>query len=91
MVRLNAERLGGLCAQFTSPVEVNWGYMDEKLLQRFWSSRSNERAGLASIADRTLVFHRGITTVRAHACTCLTHACTLLLGLLCRAAEIQCP
>ncbi len=50
--------------QFNSPVEVNWDYMDGELLQRFWAGRSAERAGAAPIADRILVFHRGITTVR---------------------------
>lgn len=53
------------CAQFNSPVEVNWNYMDGELLHRFWASHEEERAGAASIADRVLVFHRGISTVRA--------------------------
>ncbi|EIE18772.1 hypothetical protein COCSUDRAFT_60075 [Coccomyxa subellipsoidea C-169] len=50
---------------FNSPVEVNWNYMDGELLHRFWASHEEERAGAASIADRVLVFHRGISTVRA--------------------------
>ncbi|CAL8464423.1 g3958 [Coccomyxa elongata] len=50
---------------FNSPVEVNWDYMDGELLQRFWAGRSAERAGASPIADRILVFHRGISTVKA--------------------------
>ncbi|KAK9905089.1 hypothetical protein WJX75_009516 [Coccomyxa subellipsoidea] len=50
---------------FNSPVEVNWNYMDGELLQRFWAGHGEDRLGAASIADRILVFHRGISTVRA--------------------------
>ena len=50
--------------QFNSPVEVNWEYMDTELMQRYWANHEDERAGTASISDRILVFHRGISTVR---------------------------
>ncbi len=51
-------------AQFNSPVEVNWEYMDRELMQRYWANHEAERAGTAPISDRILVFHRGISTVR---------------------------
>lgn len=53
-----------LLLQFNSPVEVNWEYMDSELMQRFWASHADERASKASISDRILVFHRGISTVK---------------------------
>ena len=49
--------------QFNSPVEVNWEYMDRGLMERYWANHEAERAGTASISDRILVFHRGISTV----------------------------
>ena len=51
-------------AQFNSPVEVNWEYMDTGLMRRFWANHEDERASKADISDRVLVFHRGISTVR---------------------------
>ena len=54
------------CMQFNSPVEVNWEYMDSSLMQRFWKNHEEERADVASISDRILVFHRGISTVSLH-------------------------
>ena len=50
-------------AQFNSPVEVNWEYMDMDLMHRFWANHADERGSKASISDRILVFHRGISTV----------------------------
>ena len=50
-------------AQFNSPVEVNWEYMDMDLMHRFWANHADERGSKASISDHILVFHRGISTV----------------------------
>ena len=58
--------------QFNSPVEVNWEYMDTELMKRYWANHKEERAGTASISDRILVFHRGISTVRLAALLILT-------------------
>ena len=54
--------------QFNSPVEVNWEYMDTGLMQRYWANHEEERSGTASISDRILVFHRGISTVSSLQC-----------------------
>ena len=50
---------------FNSPVEVNWKALDTGLLSRFWSARPGERARAAPVADRILIYHRGVKTVRA--------------------------
>lgn len=44
--------------------------MDGELLQRFWAGHGEDRLGAASIADRILVFHRGISTVHALSSLC---------------------
>eukprot|EP00882_Tetradesmus_deserticola_P018152 GHRQ01019478.1.p1 GENE.GHRQ01019478.1~~GHRQ01019478.1.p1 ORF type:complete len:266 (+),score=104.64 GHRQ01019478.1:211-1008(+) len=48
------------------PMEVNWNYMDPNLLHKFWHSSPERRAIRANLpdcmADRILVFHRGIGT-----------------------------
>ena len=49
--------------QFTMPVDVAWSKFDTELLGRFWASHAGELADLASIADKVLVYHRGIDTV----------------------------
>eukprot|EP00198_Chlamydomonas_reinhardtii_P011487 XP_001700824.1 predicted protein [Chlamydomonas reinhardtii] len=49
---------------FSLPVEVNWDYYDDRMLKSFWAStpeRQELRARLPDMADRVLVFHRGIT------------------------------
>ncbi|KAL6765110.1 hypothetical protein V8C86DRAFT_2461422 [Haematococcus lacustris] len=48
---------------FDLPVDVNWGYMDPRLLTSFWQSSPEARAlrsRLPACADRVLVFHRGV-------------------------------
>lgn len=48
---------------FDLPVDVNWGYMDARLLTSFWQSSPEARAlraRLPACADRVLVFHRGV-------------------------------
>ncbi|GIL91758.1 hypothetical protein Vretimale_14893 [Volvox reticuliferus] len=53
---------------FSLPVEVNWSYYDDKLLRTFWASNAERRelrAVLPDMADRVLVFHRGITVAQA--------------------------
>ena len=50
---------------FNSPVEVNWDALDTSLLARFWAARPGERARAAPVADRILIYHRGVKTVRA--------------------------
>ena len=47
--------------------QVDWSYMDDKLMPRFWRSspaRRELRARLPDIADRILIFHRGVGTAR---------------------------
>lgn len=48
------------------PMEVNWDYMDPDLLKKFWQSSPERQAIRANLpdcmADRILVFHRGIGT-----------------------------
>ncbi|KAF6257530.1 hypothetical protein COO60DRAFT_1701817 [Scenedesmus sp. NREL 46B-D3] len=48
------------------PMEVKWDYMDPNLLKKFWQSSPERRAIRANLpdcmADRILVFHRGIGT-----------------------------
>ena len=51
--------------QFNCPVDVNWAFMDGRLLQRFWERHPEERVAAAPICDHILVCMRGITTVRA--------------------------
>lgn len=46
------------------PVEVDWDKYDTSLLGRFWAARGGEKEDAAAIADRVLVFHRGIEKVR---------------------------
>ncbi|KAK9839613.1 hypothetical protein WJX81_000929 [Elliptochloris bilobata] len=50
---------------FTSPVDVRWEAMDPELLRRFWTRHAADRATAADISERVLVFHRGISNVRA--------------------------
>lgn len=50
---------------FNSPVEVNWDALDTNLLSRFWAARPAERARAAPVADRILIYHRGMKTVKA--------------------------
>ncbi|GLC33366.1 hypothetical protein PLESTM_000053600 [Pleodorina starrii] len=53
---------------FSLPVEVNWSFYDDKMLRAFWSStpeRRSLRSLLPDMADRVLVFHRGITVAQA--------------------------
>ncbi len=70
--------------QFNSPVEVNWEYMDSNLMQRFWENHQEERADVASISDRILVFHRGISTVNTHGALNYTFASLpLVIIMLC--------
>jgi hypothetical protein len=48
---------------FTMPVDVNWDAFDNRLLKTYWAaSPENQRIRekLAPIADRILVFHRGV-------------------------------
>eukprot|EP00798_Chlamydomonas_sp_ICE-L_P007524 gene7523-671_t len=49
---------------FRLPVAINWNFFDSKLLGEFWHS-NNERRNLYSLlppmADRILIFHRGIS------------------------------
>lgn len=60
--------------------------MDGELLQRFWAGHEEERLGAANIADRILVFHRGISTVRASVAVAEAVSCACLLAaLLCSA------
>lgn len=54
--------------ELTSPVTVNWDYMDPKMLSKFWTSNA-DRAQLRrtvpeEMADRILLFHRGIGSQR---------------------------
>jgi hypothetical protein len=48
------------------PVEVNWDYMDKDMLPKFWNSSPELKAKRATLpdemADRILVFHRGVGT-----------------------------
>jgi hypothetical protein len=47
---------------------VNWSYYDDKMLSAFWGSNPERRALralLPDMADRVLVFHRGITVAQA--------------------------
>lgn len=50
------------------PMTVNWDYMDKELLEKFWQSsdlRQEIRKNLPDcMADRILVFHRGLGTAR---------------------------
>lgn len=49
----------------TLPVSINWGALDSRLLSSYYADRQAERAALpAEVADRLLVFHRGIETAR---------------------------
>ncbi|KAG2484978.1 hypothetical protein HYH03_016273 [Edaphochlamys debaryana] len=53
---------------FSLPVEVNWDYYDDRLLKGFWAATAERRAlraELPSLADRVLVFHRGVTVATA--------------------------
>lgn len=50
---------------FTNPMEVAWGSMDRKLLQKFWSSKPELYANAAAISDRVLVLNRGIHLAEA--------------------------
>lgn len=46
------------------PVEVNFTTLDKALMARFWATRpAEERDNSAAMADRILVFHRGVTLV----------------------------
>lgn len=67
------------CMQFNSPVEVNWEYMDSSIMQRFWKNHEEERADVASISDRILVFHRGISTVVFMAHSAASPLCPCIL------------
>eukprot|EP00887_Chlorella_sp_A99_P006555 scaffold3.g6555.t1 len=53
---------------FSLPVTVDWGALDRELLTRFWAGRPKQRQararGLPRLADRILIFHRGITRAR---------------------------
>ena len=47
------------------PVEVNWQFMNKDLMTRYWRHRGpSDHPDKASMADRILVFHRGVTSVR---------------------------
>ena len=46
------------------PVEVDWSKNDTSLLGRFWDGRPAEKEQAAAIADRVMVYHRGINEVR---------------------------
>ena len=70
-----------LCLQFTLPVAVDYGAMDSSLLRRFWESQSaggsvggssggREKAP-PELADRCLIFYRGVDVVRY----CLLRCC----------------
>ena len=62
-----------VCVQFTMPVEVNWQFMNKGLMSRFWQHRGPlDHADKASMADRILVFHRGITSVCPPCTLCLS-------------------
>ncbi|KAK9809543.1 hypothetical protein WJX73_000179 [Symbiochloris irregularis] len=51
---------------FTMPVEVNWANMDTHLMNRFWDTRPpEEKENIADMSDRVLVYHRGITSMKA--------------------------
>jgi hypothetical protein len=50
---------------FNMPVEVNWDVLDKSLLSRYWASHTQQRARLADVSDRILIFHRGVNTVHA--------------------------
>ena len=64
-----AELRGDLRVQFTMPVEVNWQFMNKDLMSRFWRHRGpSDHPDKAGMADRILVFHRGVTSVRACPC-----------------------
>ena len=46
---------------------MNWDYYDDRMLKSFWAStpeRQELRARLPDMADRVLVFHRGITVAQ---------------------------
>ena len=50
--------------QFTLPVTVDWDALDDFMLRRHWAGgRSQERAALPDLADRILIFHRGVDMV----------------------------
>jgi hypothetical protein len=50
--------------QFTLPVTVDWSVLDDFLLRRHWvAGRGRERAELPELADRILIFHRGVDVV----------------------------
>ncbi len=50
--------------QFTLPVTVDWDALDDFMLRRHWAGgRAQERAALPDLADRILIFHRGVDVV----------------------------
>jgi len=49
--------------KFYLPVEINYSFFEQRLLSRFWASepeRAELRTVLSDVADKMLVFHRGI-------------------------------
>ncbi len=49
---------------FQLPVKVNWDFFDTKMLSSFWNSspeRAQLRTQLPHMADRVLIFHRGVS------------------------------
>ncbi|GMH33630.1 hypothetical protein BSKO_01464 [Bryopsis sp. KO-2023] len=46
--------------QLTMPVAVNWKFLDNKMLTRFWNEKPAYSEGLAPLSDKILVFHRGV-------------------------------
>lgn len=72
--------------QFTLPVSVGYKAMDEGLLKRFWgqAGRGAQRdSAPAELADRCLVFYRGVSLVSrgvSHVLHDLRHCVCCLLG-----------
>ena len=47
--------------ELTMPLKVNLNVMDSKMLTRFWAERPTQREALPHVADRVLIFYRGVS------------------------------
>ena len=57
---------------------VDWDVLDDFMLRRHWAGgRAQERAALPDLADRILIFHRGVDMV---SCWDLSRVCVRVLA-----------
>ena len=47
--------------ELTMPLKVNLDVMDSKMLTRFWAERPSQREAMPHVANRVLIFYRGVS------------------------------